>query len=58
MTGLPGKEYNRCIECGRIVQVYPVDAALAIWPCGSVICRSCADQPHDDEIRDGDESPQ
>ena len=50
MTGLPGKDYSPCGECGRLVRVYPADQALAIWvfPGDMVVCRACADGPHDE----------
>ena len=52
VTDLPGKCYRRCAQCGYLVQVYPVDAALSVWPDGMVLCRACADGPHEDDDRE------
>ena len=49
MTGLPGRSYAPCSQCGRLVQVYPVDRALVVWPGAQVVCRTCADGPHEDD---------
>ena len=60
MTELPGKQYLSCDLCGRMVQVYPEDASLRVWG-GWLRCAACQamdEGPHDDEIRDGGESPQ
>lgn len=42
MTDFPGKQYTSCTECGRQVQVHPVDRALMVWLRGKTICAACA----------------
>ena len=57
MTDLPGKVYQMCRECQRYVQVYPTDWALSIWSHdGMVVCRACADGPHEEDD-DREEEP-
>ena len=48
MTDLPGKCYRRCAQCGYLVQVYPTNEAMSIWPDGMMVCRACADGPHNE----------